>query len=109
MQYYIYIIKCDGDRLYTGITTDYNRRLEEHKGIRKKGAKFTKSFKPENIEALWTTLDRSYASKLEYRIKTLSKIQKNNLIDNNKYFKEYFNDYLDISKYKRKRLICTNI
>lgn len=101
--YYVYIIKCAGERLYTGITTDYRRRFAEHIGINgnKKGAKFTKSFKPEMILALWTTCDRSSASKLEAWIKKLSKDGKSLLIENNRYFKIYFDKLLDISLYKR--------
>ncbi len=40
MEYYVYIIRCQDNSLYTGITTDVERRYEEHKkGI---GAKYTK-------------------------------------------------------------------
>ena len=69
--YYIYILECENGILYTGITTDYKRRLKEHKGEDGllKGAKFTKSHKPEKIVALWKTDNRSDASKLETRIK----------------------------------------
>lgn len=104
--YYVYIIKCAGERLYTGITTDYKRRFAEHIGLKgnKKGAKFTKSFRPEIILALWTTSDRSSASKLESRIKGLSKEKKNILIADNKNFKKYFDGSLDISLYKRSKI-----
>ena len=33
MIYYIYIVECIGDKLYTGIATDYKRRFEEHKAV----------------------------------------------------------------------------
>ena len=99
--YYIYILKCDNDMLYTGITTDYKRRFLEHKGIEKRGAKFTRSFKPEKIVALWETFNRSNASKLEAQIKKLSKDDKLQLIKNNRYFKNYFDGILDVKSYKR--------
>lgn len=106
--YYIYIIECEGDRLYTGITTDYKRRYEEHSGNKNKGAKFTKCFKPEKMLALWSTSSRSNALKLEYRIKELSKDDKLRLINDNKLFNTYFDKYLSKKDFK-KRKICINI
>ena len=102
-KYYIYILKCENDILYTGIATDYLRRLDEHKGVgnSSKGAKFTKSHKPEEIVAVWSTKTRSDASKLESRIKMLSKIDKNLLIADNNNFKVFFSEYLDLRKFRR--------
>ena len=88
--YYIYIIKCEGDLLYTGITTDVDRRMDEHSGRTQKGAKFTRSHKFLSLEALWSCGDRSLASKLEYRIKQLTKAQKLRLIADNTCFSELF-------------------
>lgn len=101
--YYIYILKCENDILYTGIATDYKRRLDEHKKVNgsKKGAKFTKSHKPDEIVALWTTKTRSNASKLESRIKQLEKAAKLRLIDDNYHFKEYFSGLIDCRKFRR--------
>lgn len=104
MIYYIYIVECIGDKLYTGIATDYKRRFEEHKEKKGKSAKFTKSFSVSKIVALYKTEGRSLASKLEYRIKQLTKQQKLDLINNNKYFKIYFKDILDINKYKKVKI-----
>lgn len=101
MIYYIYILECNGDKLYTGITTDYKRRFLEHKEKDKKSAKFTKSFEVKKIVALFKTEGRSLASKLEYRIKQLNKTEKLNLIDNNRYFKKYFDGIIDTKLYKR--------
>ena len=52
-KYYIYILECENGILYTGITTDYMRRFDEHSKVNnsKKGAKFTKSHKPKKIVA----------------------------------------------------------
>lgn len=108
-KYYIYIISCENGSLYTGITTDYKRRYLEHMGIKKNGAKFTRSFKPVELSALWETSTRSDATKLESRIKTLERMDKENLIIDNKYFKTYFKNILDMKKYKRKKKICINI
>lgn len=101
--YYVYILKCEGDILYTGIATDYKRRFDEHTNVNgsKKGAKFTKSHKPEKIVAVWKTKNRSEASKLESRIKQLDKSDKLLLIGDNKYFKGYFVGLVDCRKYRR--------
>jgi predicted GIY-YIG superfamily endonuclease len=67
--YYVYILKCEGELLYTGITNDVSRRMDEHFGRSEKCAKFTRSHKAQSLEALWSCENRSLASKLEYRIK----------------------------------------
>ena len=105
--YYIYILECANNILYTGVTTDYKRRFSEHSKIdgSKKGAKFTKSHDPVKYVALWKTFTRSNAQKLESRIKQLTKIDKQLLINNNRNFKIFFYDLLDINNYTRIRLI----
>lgn len=67
----------------------------------KKGAKFTKSHKPEKIVAVWKTKTRSDASKLEIRIKQLEKKDKLHLIDDNVYFKHFFKGLVDCKKFIR--------
>ena len=64
--YYVYILRCSGDRLYTGITTDPERRLREHSGLDAGGARFTRANPPEGFAALWSTDTRSRAQSLEY-------------------------------------------
>ena len=94
--YFVYIIRCKGGVLYTGITNDVPRRMSEHFGQTEKCAKFTRSHQAEALEALWSTSDRSLASKLEYRIKQLTKAQKLRLIADNNCFSALFSD---ISQY----------
>ena len=81
--WYVYILKCADDTLYTGITTDVNRRLNEHnKGT---GAKYTKTRLPVVLVAVSEASNRSEASKEEYRIKQLTRKEKLQLINiNNK-------------------------
>ena len=99
MEYFIYIIRCEDDKLYTGITTDYKRRFLEHKsGVR--GAKWTKAFKPQKIEVLYKTDGRSNALKLESKIKKLKKADKENLCSDKRSFKKYFKDIIDVNIYK---------
>lgn len=97
--YYIYIVKCFGGKLYTGITTDIHRRMREHIGQGAKCAKFTRSHKAESLEACWSTENRSLALKLEYKIKSLTKPQKLRLIEENHCLEEFFGD--DAKLYKR--------
>lgn len=98
--YFVYIIRCKGGALYTGITNNPQRRLGEHFGQTEKCAKFTRSHKAEALEALWSTENRSLASKLEWSIKQLSRQQKLLLIADNKRFTEFFGDE-SAEKYSR--------
>ena len=67
---YIYMVRCDDDSLYTGITTDIKKRMKNH--INGKGvshAKYMRWHKPVEIMALWQTEEYKVAAKLEYAIK----------------------------------------
>ncbi len=75
--YSIYILRCEDGSLYTGITTDLERRFEEHK---KGGARYTAGRRPLTVEAAWTAQNRSDALKLEMSIKKLKKAEKEGLI-----------------------------
>lgn len=77
---YIYILKCKDNSLYTGITTDIKRRLRQHAGVIRGGAKYTRSHKVLSVEALWETDSQSAARKLECALKKLTKIKKLELI-----------------------------
>lgn len=90
-EYFVYIIQCRGNRLYTGITTDIERRFSEHSGG-KKGARFTRAYPPEKILAVWKCTDRSSASKLEYAVKKLRRDKKLLLISDNSAFVDLFGD-----------------
>jgi putative endonuclease len=77
--WYVYVIKCSDNSLYTGITTDINRRVNEH-NTSNKGAKYTKTRRPVELKYYEEFTDRSTASKREYAIKKLTRKQKLNLI-----------------------------
>lgn len=79
MGYFIYILKCSDDTLYTGITTDIKRRVYEHNNS-DKGAKYTKLRRPVELVYSEESENRSSASKREYAIKKLSRIEKLELI-----------------------------
>ena len=87
---YVYILECVGGELYTGITSDIERRFRQHKGGGVSAAKYTKSHKPLAVAALWSTENMRDAAKLEYRIKRLSKGKKSELIKNPELIASYF-------------------
>ncbi|MCY7297223.1 GIY-YIG nuclease family protein [Alteromonas sp. a30] len=73
--WFIYIVKCADDTLYTGIAKDVERRIAQH-NEGKLGAKYTKVRRPVVEVYREPAADRSSASKREYQIKQLSKAQK---------------------------------
>lgn len=80
--YFVYILKCSDNTLYTGITTDIEKRLKMHNGELPGGAKYTRSRSPVELiysEEVW---NRSQATKRELHIKKLSRKQKFKLIEN---------------------------
>ena len=66
--YYVYIVKCADDTLYTGIATQLDRRIDEHNSS-EKGAKYTRVRRPVELVYSEEYPDRSAASKREYEIK----------------------------------------
>ncbi len=68
--WYVYILLCKGNFLYTGITTDVKRRFKEH---RNKSAKFTSYNPPLRMVYTEKAANRSAASKRESGIKKLTK------------------------------------
>ena len=74
-------MKCAGERLYTGYTSDPKKRFNEHRSG-KGGAKFTRGFTPVSIEGLWEiTGTKGDAMKIEAFIKSLKKAEKIQLIE----------------------------
>jgi len=101
--YYVYMIRCEDNSLYTGFTTDIKRRWEEHTKKDKTYAKYTRSHTVKSIAALWETEDRSAAFKLEYHIKKLKKAQKEEIIKDNGKITEFLGEKLDKNVYNAVR------
>jgi len=74
-------LHCSDDTFYTGITTNIDRRLNEH-NYTNKGAKYTRNRRPVTLIYQEVCEDRSIASKREYAIKKLSRERKDMLIAN---------------------------
>jgi len=73
--WWMYVVRCSDDSLYTGITTDVVRRVKEHNGS-SKGAKYTRSRRPVSLETSVMFANRSQALKAEYSFKSLSRDKK---------------------------------
>lgn len=77
--WFVYIIQNEKGYLYTGITTDIERRFNEH-AASKKGAKFFRSGAPLDLLFQRKFKNRSEASKFEAEVKKLSRLKKMELI-----------------------------
>ena len=99
--YYVYMLRCIDNTIYTGITVDVDRRMKEHFSKNEKCAKYTFTHSAKKLEAVWETDNKSLASKLEYAIKKLTKAKKEELIKN-KELKAVFsnNTKIDLENYK---------
>lgn len=78
--WFVYILRCADDSLYTGVTTNPERRLRQHNGELVGGAKYTRLRRP--VKLVWEEMhpDRSSACKRESGIKKLHRTEKLNLI-----------------------------
>ena len=75
----VYLLRCNDNSLYAGITTDIHRRLQQHNNS-KLGAKYTRARRPVTLVYIEKAIDRSTASKREYLIRTLAKAKKEQLV-----------------------------
>lgn len=73
--WYVYILRCADDTLYTGITTDLDRRVQEHNNS-PKAAKYTRIRRPLELIYFESCEGKSSASKREHEIKQLSRVEK---------------------------------
>lgn len=76
--WYLYILRCKDDSLYTGITTDVEKRLEAHRSG--KGAKYTRGRGPLELVYREACGDHSDALRRELEIKALTREEKLKMI-----------------------------
>ncbi len=76
--WYLYLIRCADGSLYTGITTDVQRRLDEHRHNR--GARRLRGRGPLELVYSLPVGDRSRAQRIEHRVKRLRRAAKEALI-----------------------------
>ena len=77
-KWFVYMLRCKGGSLYTGVTTDLDRRVAEHRSG--KGVKYTRAHLP--VELVWSesVSSESDAKKREAEIKKFRKSEKEELI-----------------------------
>ncbi len=78
--WFVYMVRTAADALYTGISTDPERRLRQHKGELTGGAKALKGKGPLQLAFTYPMPCRSSASKLEYQLKQWTKKDKELLL-----------------------------
>ncbi len=77
--WFVYILKCVDGSLYTGSTNNIEKRFKDH--LSGKGARYTKSHKPDSVVYQESFSSKSLALKREAEIKKLPKSQKVNLVE----------------------------
>lgn len=76
--WHLYLVRCDDGSLYTGISTDVSRRLQQHR--QNQGAKRLRGRESLQLVFQCEIGDRSSAQRIEYRVKRLRREQKEALI-----------------------------
>lgn len=78
--YYLYIARCADGSLYTGITRDLAKRIHEHNHDNRRGSTYTRGRRPVELVYHETCLSRSEASSKEYKVKKMTRDEKEALI-----------------------------
>jgi putative endonuclease len=79
VEWFLYLIRCKGGQLYTGITTNIERRLAEHQSG--KGAKYLRGKTPLQLVFQQKIGSRSEALKIEAAVKKWPKVEKEKMIN----------------------------
>ena len=77
-EWFVYLLRCADDSLYTGITNDVSRRCDQHNAGT--ASRYTRGRRPTSLVYQETQANRSLALKREVAIKALSRQQKESLI-----------------------------
>lgn len=77
--YFVYMLRCSDDSLYTGWTTDVEKRVKQHN--LGKGAKYTRAHLPVTLIYFEKLSSKEEAMRREYEIKQLSREEKTLLIN----------------------------
>lgn len=86
--YYVYIILCENNSYYTGITNDLINRFNNH--AKGRGANYTKLYKPVKFLSAWQVENVSIALSVEHYIKSKDKKTKIMFTSNNRLLKSYY-------------------
>lgn len=77
--HFVYIARCANDTLYTGYTTNVDKRIAAHNAG--KGAKYTRAHLPVTLLTCWSFSSKGEALRAEHAVKHLSRVQKVRLIE----------------------------
>ncbi|MEM7291910.1 MAG: GIY-YIG nuclease family protein [Pseudomonadota bacterium] len=80
--WFVYILRCADNSLYTGVTTDVERRLAEHNDDNRLGARYTRARRPVSLIYQEAQPNRSAACRREAEIRKLTKREKETLVKN---------------------------
>src|SRR5258708_4579654 len=78
--WFVYIVRCTDNTLYTGIAKDVGRRVKEHNSNDRLGASYTRARRPVGLVHSEAMKTRSAAARREYEIKQMSRQEKQNVI-----------------------------
>ncbi len=87
-KWYVYLVLCQDNSLYCGITTDLERRLKEHNGLISGGAKYTRHRRPVQLHTFAICKNRQNAARLEEKIKRTPRAKKIKILQS--YIEEEF-------------------
>lgn len=79
-RWHVYVVRCADGTLYTGVAIDVAKRVAEHNGAGKSGARYTRARRPVRLVYQEAAANRSAACKREWRIKQLTRREKLALI-----------------------------
>ena len=82
--WHLYVIRTIDKKLYTGITTDVERRVREHFSLGGKTARYLRAHHPDSLAFCKLIGDKSLAYKVEYHFKRLKKSVKEDIIKRNR-------------------------
>jgi putative endonuclease len=87
--WYFYVLRCNDESFYAGITTDVTRRLNEHNNSNK-AAKYTRVRRPLSLVLCWRCESRSEAQRIEYKFKRLRRKQKEKVLHDKRQQEDFF-------------------
>ncbi|MCF6218332.1 MAG: GIY-YIG nuclease family protein [Gammaproteobacteria bacterium] len=83
-EWFVYMVRCVDGSLYTGVTTELQRRVDEHNGSNQLGARYTRSRRPVVLVYQERCDSRPHACQREYAIKQLTRGAKLALLSDRK-------------------------
>ena len=89
--WYLYLIRCRDDTLYTGISTDVDRRFAQHQSEGYAGSRYLKGRGPLSLVFKEKLGSRSLALKVERRVKRMPKARKEKVVEVSGYLNQIMN------------------